>query len=478
MKNGDSGRPARPHPASFRDPSGRVYEQNGRILRALSPRAAQEFRFLVESGLLNRLVSEGRVVETHEVGVSALELQDECEAPAAILEHQRVPFISYPYEWPFRALQRAALFHLDLQIEALSAGVTLSDATAYNVQFIGTKPVFIDIPSFRKYREGELWLAQRQFCEQFLNPLLLQSLVGVNYNEWYRGALEGIPAGDLARILPLRCKASWLVLAHVLLPNRLQSFARGRATGDLRKNAEGRLSLKAFVAMLQQLRRWIAGLRPKGAKTSVWSAYETTRTYDSEAKSQKLKAVTEFIRETQPGMVWDLGCNAGEYSLEAVNSGANCVIGFDADTGALDEAFRRGEERSAPFLPIYLDAANPSPSQGWRQSERQGFQDRAACDAVLALAFEHHLTIGRNVPIPEFIDWLLGLAPCGLVEFVEKSDPTVQRMLALREDIFNGYSVEEFERLLASRSRILRRTQIANSGRFLFWYVRGERWSR
>ena len=56
-------------------------------------------------------------------------------------------------------------------------------------------------------------------------------------------------------------------------------------------------------------------------------------------------------------------------------------------------------------------------------------------DAVLALAFEHHLAIARNVPLHRVVGWLTKWAPAGVIEFVEKSDPTVQKMLALREDI-------------------------------------------
>ncbi len=176
------------------------------------------------------------------------------------------------------------------------------------------------------------------------------------------------------------------------------------------------------------------------------------------------------MREVQPATLWDLGCNTGEYSLEAVRSGAGYVVGFDYDIGALDQAFRRSEQVNAPFVPLFFDAANPSPSQGWRQQERAGLQDRANADALLALAFEHHLTIARNVPIPDFIDWLLRFAPRGLVEFVEKTDPTIQKMLAMREDIFETYSLENFARALEARARVVRRVRLANSHRWLFWY--------
>lgn len=463
---------ARPHAASFRDPGSRVYQRNGRIIRALSPAAAEEFRFLRDSGLVEKLTGQGRLIESIELDPKEFSFASRPEAPAIVLEHPRIPFVSYPYEWSFLALQSAALFHLDLQVDILEAGATLSDASAYNIQFQGARPIFIDVPSLRRYREGELWLAHRQFCEQFLNPLLLQAVTGVPYHAWYRGSLEGIPTGQLRRFLPWKSKLHWLVLAHVVLQDRLQQSACRIETAELRAAADHKLSRKAFAAILSQLRRWIERLRPVGAGTSKWSRYEFTRSYDDEAKSQKSACVAEFVQAVRPGMLWDLGCNAGEYSLLAARSGAGYVVGFDYDIGALDEAFRRSEHESAPFLPLFFDAANPSPSQGWRQREREGFHDRGSCDAVLALAFEHHLTIGRNIPIPEFLDWLLGLAPRGVVEFVDKADMTIQKMLAMRADIFEDYSLQNFEHALASRSRIVKKTSLRDSSRILYCYER------
>lgn len=78
-----------------------------------------------------------------------------------ILKPRSIPFISYPYEWCFSQLRAAALTTLQIQKEALRFGMTLKDGSAYNVQFIGAQPVFIDTLSFEKYREGSPWVAYR-----------------------------------------------------------------------------------------------------------------------------------------------------------------------------------------------------------------------------------------------------------------------------------------------------------------------------
>ena len=148
------------------------------------------------------------------------------------------------------------------------------------------------------------------------------------------------------------------------------------------------------------------------------------------------------------------------------------VIGFDFDQQALERSFARAAGGRLAFTPLFLDAANPSPDQGWRQSERRGMRGRAAPDAVVALAFEHHLAIGRNVPIPQVVEWIVGLAPTGVVEFVQKDDPTVQRMLALRQDVFSAYGEAAFTAALNRHARIVEAKTVSAAGRKLFWYER------
>jgi len=170
--------------------------------------------------------------------------------------------------------------------------------------------------------------------------------------------------------------------------------------------------------------------------------------------------------------MFDLGCNTGDYSALALKSGAQRAVGFDFDHGALDYAYERARRESLNFLPLHLDAANPSPEQGWLQAERQGLARRARGDAVLALAFVHHLAITRNIPLGGVLDWITGMAPRGVIEFVPKADPMVQRLLQLREDLFDDYEQENFKSLLAARGHIVKSQPVSSSGRTLYSYER------
>ena len=461
----------RANPGSFRDPSGRIFHLNDRVFRTVTGFAADEYEFIRNCGLIDRLVADDMLLPGEPVAPDVLGRHG--REAKYVIEHPRLPLISYPYEWCFPALKAAALLHLDIQLAALDAEVTLSDASAYNVQFCGTKPIFIDLLSFRRYREGEIWAGHRQFCEQFLNPLLLRSELGVVHNAWYRGALEGIGADDMRSLLPWYKKLSPNVLTHVVLQVALQKSA-GKTSRANTKNALAGASLPqaAYRKMLIKLRRWIESLVPAGGGKTTWKDYVRFHNYSSEEEAAKRKFVAEFASTVKPALLWDLGCNTGEYSEVALKNGAQHVIGFDIDHGALDAAFARGRDKKLSFQPLFFDSANPAPNQGWAQVERMGFNSRADSDAVLALALVHHLAIGRNIPLPDLIRWLVSLAPRGVIEFVPKQDSKVQELLSLREDIFFDYSEENFLKCLLDRGRIVKSNKITASGRTLVWFER------
>jgi ribosomal protein L11 methylase PrmA len=432
------------------------------------PSAAEDFEFVESSGLIPKLVDRGMLIpQTH---LSRELLGDVADDAAYLLEHPRLDFISHPYEWPFRALQAAALLQLDLYLEALEHDVTLSDATAYNIQFDGVRPVFIDRLSFRRYVDGQFWLGHRQFCEQFLNPLLLRSIFGIPHNAWYRGSPEGIGAAELSALLPLRQKLRWRVLTNVVMQGSLQKTR----SSDAHKAVAGKLRFPkpAFVRLLRGLRTWIASLQPADRQPTTWQEYARHNSYRGAEAEAKRNFVARFVGDSKARAVWDIGCNTGDYSVAALQAGARSVIGFDFDQGALDLAFDRARSEKLAFTPLFLDVTNPAPDQGWGQSERRGLQARAGADAVLALALIHHVAISKNVPLADVVSWLTAMAPRGVIEFVPKTDPMVVELLRLREDIFPHYDEEHFVKCLQERARIVASETVSASGRKLFAFER------
>jgi ribosomal protein L11 methylase PrmA len=457
--------------SSFRDPSGHVFISEDRVLRTINQVAKADYEQVRDQGILARAIENGYLIEYKELAKSNSPV--ELLGAAYVVEHPRIPYISYPYEWSFYQLKAAALHHLNFQLALLEDGAVLSDAAAFNIQFVGSKPVFIDLLSVKPYKEGMFWLGHGQFCEQFLNPLLLRSALGIYHNAWFRGTMNGIATMDLARLMPKTKMLSWNMLSQVFLKAKLERDAIQAPQHMIKKaKSHTKLSKLGYRGLITQMRNWIAKLEPANQGKTIWGDYAKDNTYTSEGALLKRRFIEECASTIRPKTLVDLGCNTGDYSLAAHSAGAEYVIGFDFDQRACELAFMRAHEQNLPFLPLYLDANNPSPDQGWMQTERDGFAKRTKADMLIALAFIHHMAIAKNIPLQQVVKWLVGVAPHGIIEFVPKSDSTVKTMLAVREDIFDNYHVDEFEKQLSAVAKIVRKQEVANSERCLYWYER------
>ncbi len=454
--------------SSFRDNLGNVFYFNGRVLRSVNNEGKKNLEFIKSSGILEESIKKNFLINTWEVDKK--ELPDFFSKFDYVFESKKVPYISYPYEWTFDQLKRSALHHLDFQIYLFEKGAILRDASAYNIQFIGGKPYFIDLLSIKQYEDGEYWSGYKQFCENFLNPLLLGNLKGVHHNHWFRGALEGITTVELDKILNFTDKFSYNIFTHIFLQAKLnnKSLAKPNELSKKYKSLK-KLPKKSYISILYQLKNWISKMFFKKEKT-IWQNYSKEHTYDIDEYNEKKFIVSNFIKKIKPITLIDLGCNTGEFSKLALSSGVKHVVGFDFDHNVVTDAFKESENKNSNFLPLIFDAANPSPNQGWSQKERKGFLERFKSDALVALAFEHHLIIAKNIPINQFIDWILKISKHGLIEFVPKSDVTIKKMLEFRDDIFNNYTEENFENYLKQKSKIINKNIITKTGRIIYEY--------
>jgi ribosomal protein L11 methylase PrmA len=462
-------------PGSFRDPSGQIYTLESRVLRSVHGAAVGHVRQLRDSKLLDQLIEREWVPGTTLLDASAhRDIYDALGRPELVLEHDRLSFISYPYEWPFHLLRKAALLHLDVHLLALEYGFTLKDASAFNVQFAGVRPRFIDLLSFTPYVNDSLWIGHRQFLDQFLHPLLLTHLKGLAHHAWYRGSPEGIGSSDLVKLLTMRQKLVPRVFLNVVLADRLQRQSERSEAVSTQRARAARLPKATLVALLGGLRRWIETFEFP-ADRSTWSDYVNDCSYVQEGTKFKRGNICEFTQAMKPRTVLDLGCNTGDFSIAALGAGAREAIGLDGDLNALERACSQADMGSHNFLPLYADLADPAAGQGWANRERPALTERLRCDAVFALAVLHHLAIGRNVPLAEAVRWICSLAPSGIIEWVPKSDPQIRRMLSLREDIFEHFTVERFEQYLREQASIVKVQDVPGSDRRLYWFTRERR---
>jgi len=449
------------NPGSFRDPSGQIYKYNNRIIRVVKEFGKRKYEYIKDKGLIEESIKNNFLINTNEITSEFKDLKskDFCY----FLEHEKLDYISYPYEWGFYQLKDAALHHLNFQIFLLERDAVLIDSSAFNIQFKDNKPIFIDVLSIDKYNEGEYWKGHAQFLQQFLNPLLLRSLKGISFNDWYKGNLDGIKTSDLNNLLSLKDKISFNVFFSVVLLSRLDKQNTQNPTSALKKvNKKRPLSKNAYKGLLLQLKNWIKKLKPLEKKT-VWDSYSSSNTYDKEQENKKIQVIKNFAKKIRPNLMADIGCNDGLYSFESLKSGCKKVIGFDIDINAIDRAYNNSLKQDLNFLPLYFNATNPSTRLGWYEKERESFIDRLNFDAVIALAFEHHLALAQNIPLEEVISWIMNIGKNGLIEYVDKTDETVKKMLSIKGDIFPTYNQENFEKNILLNGKILNKTILSKT---------------
>ena len=454
-------------PASFRDPSGGVFYADGCVYRYFRDESASSFRALSSSDFYASQVAAGALIESTPIEpAQAPALYDGLGDGDLVVEHPRLPLVSYPYEWPFEMLKASAAQQLALTSEALDHGYLVKDATPFNTQFIGTRPTFIDVASIEPYVEGAVWTAYAQFCSLFLNPLLLQSVRGIAFQPWLRASLEGIPVADLRRLLPLRSKLRKGIFLDVVLQDWFNSrfAASDKAVAAISKSS---IAKTTVAGQLRRMAGQVSGLkRRKG--TTAWSEYETTKShYTAAADRFKEELVRAKVTAARPDVLIDLGCNRGQFSLIAAEA-AKLVVAVDGDEVSVGALYERAAGSVTNLLPLVVDLLNPSPSQGWGGVERAGFFERARPDYLLCLALVHHLAISGNVSLAMIADWLADVAPAGIVEFVPKEDPMVQRLLATRKDVYPTYTQPEFEASLERRFRIEEWAPLPESPRCLY----------
>jgi SAM-dependent methyltransferase len=452
-------------PGSFRDPSGFVFWRDGQPYRQIQTGFAAEWDAFEASPLRPRLLDRGLLLPYDTVGLEA--------APEpgahAVIRPERIEFVSYPFEWTFGQLRDAALLTLDIQLEALRAGWTLRDASAYNVQFHAGRPVLIDSLSFEPLEDGAPWIAYRQFCEHFLAPLALIAHRDVRLAALLRADPDGIPLDLASSLLPRRTRLNFGLLSHLHLHARAQRRHAGdAATEDGSAPAKrARLPRDRLTALIGNLRGTVAGLDWTPAGTE-WADYADHTSYGDAATADKARLVDAFVRRAPGERVWDLGANTGRYSRIAADAGGR-VLAFDIDPAAAEQHWRQlRRDGRTDILPLIQDIANPSPGLGWAGRERRSLLDRADADVVLALALVHHLAISRNVPLPMLLGLFADLAPWAIVEFVPKDDPMVRRLLVSRKDVFPDYHPDGFRAAAAERFEIVEEAPIAESPRVLF----------
>lgn len=448
-------------PASFRDPDGYLFWSNGILYRAVNASYREDYELLINSGLYAALTERGLLIPHQEV-----DAKDDVSAWLTI-QPEPVALISYPYEWCFSQLKDAALLTLDIQLAAIEHGMSLKDASAYNIQFHRGRPIMIDTLSFEKYEEGKPWPAYRQFCQHFLAPLALMAKRDVELNKLLIAYIDGIPLALAGKLLPRSSRLNMGLLMHLHLHAASQKKYADSAASNGKTARVRPVSKMGMIGIVQSLRKVVSKLkwRPGGTE---WGDYYNITNYSDDAFGKKQKLVRDFLEMAEPGQVWDLGANTGVFSRIAADLNIP-TISFDVDPSAVEINYRTVREKAEQLiLPLLLDLTNPSPALGWNGNERDSLFQRGPADCILALALIHHLAISNNVPFHKIAEFFYNLCESLIIEFVPKEDSQVQKLLSSRVDIFNEYDQAHFEHVFSEYFMIHHSEPIVGSKRRLY----------
>ena len=454
------------HPASFRDPSGFMFESQGVLYRQVNLSYRTHFEQLFSSGLHDVLVDRGLLIPVRDIGPGKARSSD----GFTVLKPEKVAFISYPYEWCFSQLKDAALCVLSIQELALEHGMILKDASAFNMQFHEGRPVLIDTLSFETYVPGDPWMAYRQFCSHFLAPLALMANRDVRLGRLTQLHIDGIPLDLASRLLPLRTRYSFGLQLHIHAHARVQQHYAREGADEVKRRSVGRAALRGLI---DSLRSCICRLKWRPAGTE-WGDYYNDTNYSDRANQHKTEIVRGFLAQLpqKPASACDLGANTGRFTRILTRLGIPTVA-FDVDLAAVDLCYTEArEKREKTLLPLVMDLTNPSPDLGWSLMERTSFCHRARSDLVMALALVHHLAISNNVPLSRMAQFFATLGDNLIIEFVPKEDSQVQRLLRTRKDVFTQYSKAQFEAAFGGFFSIRESMAIEQSRRTMYLMCR------
>lgn len=474
------------HTASFRDPAGFVCELNHRILRFVHHHEVSHLNGLLASPLINQLIQQKKIVSTTPLSqkemlslLSSVGFTNgaNTQSIGAVVEHKKISFPSYPYEWAPEMLHAAALLTLDLAEQLLQEGKGLKDATPYNVLFDGPHGIFVDFLSFEnRHACDPIWLPYAQFIRMFLFPLLAHHAFGTPLSQLFLSRRDGLEAEELHRMAHGLNRLKPLFLSLVTVPVMLSKWANGNKKESsiyiqrLMKSPE-----KAqFVLQmsLKRLKKQLRTVQPDKTKRSRWTSYMVEeKSYSDDQFIHKQAFVSTLLKQQCPKHVLDIGCNMGIFSCIAAEQGAK-VVAIDIDPAVVGRLWTTAQEKKLDILPLVVDIGRPTPAVGWNNKEQLSFLERARghFDMVMMLAVLHHLLVQERIPMEEIAALAAQLTTKGLIiEYIAPQDPLFRRIARGRDSLYTHLTQQYFEQAFSSHFVIRKQEPIKGEFRTLYW---------
>jgi SAM-dependent methyltransferase len=450
---------------SLRDPSGYVFIRDGQVFRAVDQASFQSLQRLMTLPLWQSLQSGRRIVATEVVAANQAPAPwPEMDQRPYVLTHEHIAHISYPYEWSISMLADAGRLTLELQLALLNEGFGLKDASAYNVQFVKGRPIFIDVASIEEPSRRDIWFALGQFQRMFTYPLLLKRYRGWDLKSYFQGHPDGMSESRMAAASGM-CRWRPGMLLDVALPALAQARALRQEQAALQWGAR-RSDASGQVVNLNRLSRKLASLAGSDRLSGEWARYAPVLSYQGEQEAKR-DVVARWLRDIRPKQVLDIGSNTGEYSFLAAHTGA-AVIALDGDPDAVELLYRRLQQEPAAITPLVADIVSPSPATGFMNEEHQALGARARSDCVLALAVLHHLVVRAALPLVAIRDLLWEYTTQWVIlEVVPEADPMFKNLMRLRRPLSDVITLDSVIEAFEPRFSRAATEPVGASGRHL-----------
>jgi len=436
--------------SSFRDPDNFVLIGDDFVFRVYLGSGHKALETLLTSPLYAELVSSGSILPIAKTSYGDLDEKSKVDlinrlpdlspgaiAELAIFKSPKLTLITYPYEWTNQTLKEAALHTLHIREKLLSIGLDLKDASAFNIQFQGLRPVFIDVGSIIEISKTFVWPGYRQFFEHFLNPLLAIDRLSVDSALiWRINWLTGLPSKKMPSILAFRTK----VRPRYFLLN-LASLPSGRGENvntQTSKTRESNLRLKDCIKfhnkLNQRLRREVMRIKQKDLNTQ-WAKYGGREHYTNAEIALKIDSVLSSVGEfsNSNSYVLDVGGNDGKFAFPLASKGVTSIV-LDSDPQALENGVSWAKslddsmQRCIFFLNV--DFLNSTPSVGLFESERISFTERFKNpELIVCFAVIHHMVISQSVPVRLVIENFRRFNCPLLIEIPSEDDPKVKLLM-------------------------------------------------
>lgn len=469
---------------SFRDPDGHVVIADRRVFRVVRKEYEPELNSFLASGSFISLFEDGLLPRTeiadHDTFEERLGDKGYCGRDEhIILEHEHIPFQSYPYEWSPEMLYAAGKLTLDIMDRLLPDGFGLKDASPYNVLYRAHRPVFVDLLSVESRDPlDQIWLPYAQFIRTFVQPLLIDRYFGVGLGQTLRIHRDGLSPTYVFRMCGLMHKIRPPFLTLVSLPALLSKIHPGSHWNIYGRHRAKSPEQARFILdhQLKGLRRKLNAVRPSDDRESAWTDYMDGDHHTEQYLSAKRQLVERVISACEPKNVLDVGCNQGHFSAIAAEAGAS-VIAIDGDPVLAGRLWRKASSRNLNILPLVVDLARPTPALGWRNAECRAFLDRAcgSFDCVMMLAVLHHVLVSERIPLDEIMQLARDLTTNVLIiEYIPPEDPMFRSIARGNDHLYGFLTREQFERVSSKYFVIERAERLEPSLRWLYLMRRGQ----